>query len=184
VAAGRVVGEPVFGQERHDRVGDGRGGSPGQVMTRALDELEASIRQGPGQPSGGFEGNHGVPGVGEHEHRYPDRRDGALQLAELAQEGTLLGEKGAPQRPPSVARLAPDLPVDVFVRPQRAAPPPGDPSQPGPGHPRRQLPRHLRAQPACARCGEQPVPAGHASRADAREQDHRRYPARCPARRR
>jgi hypothetical protein len=31
------------GQERHDRVGDGIGGSPGQVMTRAVDELQAGI---------------------------------------------------------------------------------------------------------------------------------------------
>lgn len=30
-------------QERHDRVGDGIGGSPGQVMTRAVDELQAGI---------------------------------------------------------------------------------------------------------------------------------------------
>jgi len=29
------------GQERHDRVGDGIGGSHGQVMTRAVDELQA-----------------------------------------------------------------------------------------------------------------------------------------------
>jgi hypothetical protein len=27
------------GQERYDRVSDGIGGSPGQVMTRAVDEL-------------------------------------------------------------------------------------------------------------------------------------------------
>ena len=31
------------GQERGHRVGDGIGGSPGQVMTRALDELQAGI---------------------------------------------------------------------------------------------------------------------------------------------
>jgi hypothetical protein len=30
-------------QERHDRLGDGIGGSPGQVMTRAVDELQAGI---------------------------------------------------------------------------------------------------------------------------------------------
>jgi len=30
-------------QERRDRVGDGIGGSPGQVMTRAVDELQAGI---------------------------------------------------------------------------------------------------------------------------------------------
>jgi hypothetical protein len=31
------------GQERSHRVGDGIGGSPGQVMTRAADELQAGI---------------------------------------------------------------------------------------------------------------------------------------------
>ena len=72
------------GQERRDRVGDNRGGSPGQVMTRALDELQASIWQSPGQQARGFEGNHGVFGIGEHEHRCPDRRDGVLELAEFA----------------------------------------------------------------------------------------------------
>ena len=96
-------------------------------MTRALDKLEVSIRQGPSQPAGGFEGNHGVLGVGEHQNRRPDRRDGALQLVELAQQGALLGQECAPQRAVSVARMAPDLPVDVLVRTQRAAPPPGDP---------------------------------------------------------
>jgi hypothetical protein len=30
-------------QERRDRVGDGIGGSPGQVMTRAVDESQAGI---------------------------------------------------------------------------------------------------------------------------------------------
>jgi hypothetical protein len=30
-------------QERHHRVGDGIGGTPGQVMTRAVDELQAGI---------------------------------------------------------------------------------------------------------------------------------------------
>ena len=153
-------------------------------MTRALHELEVSIRQGAGQQAGGFEGNHGVFGVGEHEHRRPDRRDGALQLVELAQQRALLGQEGAPERPVSVARIAPDLPVDVLVRPQRAAPPAGDPSQPGPRQPGRQPPRHLRAQRACAGCGEQPVPAGHAPRADARKQDHRLHPAGRQARRR
>jgi len=42
------VGDLGRGQERHDRIGDNRGGSPGQVMTRALDKLQASIRQGAG----------------------------------------------------------------------------------------------------------------------------------------
>ena len=65
-------------------------------MTRALDELQASIRQGAGQSAGGFEGNHGVLGVGKHENRRPDRRDSMLQLAEFAQQGALLGQEGAP----------------------------------------------------------------------------------------
>jgi hypothetical protein len=44
-AACLIPGGSLFcgGQERHDRVGDGIGGSPGQVMTRALDELQAGI---------------------------------------------------------------------------------------------------------------------------------------------
>ena len=96
-------------------------------MTRALDKLEVSIRQGPSQAAGGFEGNHGVLGVGEHQNRRPDRRDGALQLVELAQQGALLGQECAPEWVAPVACMAPELPVDVLVRPQRAAPPPGDP---------------------------------------------------------
>src|SRR5690242_4226683 len=96
-------------------------------MTRSLDKLEVSIWQGPGQAAGGFEGNHGVLGVGEHQNRRPDRRDGALQLVELAQHGALLGQERAPERVASAAWMAPDLPVDVLVRPQRAAPPPDDP---------------------------------------------------------
>jgi hypothetical protein len=125
-----VIGDVVdlgCGEERHDRIGDNRGGSPGQVMTRALDKLQASIRQSAGQQARGFEGNHGVFGVSEHEHRCPDRRDGVLQLAEFAQQGALLDQEGVPQRAVSVARMAPDLPVDVLVRTQRAAPPTGDP---------------------------------------------------------
>ena len=101
-------------------------------MTRALDELQANIRQGAGQQARGFEGNHGVLGVSEHEHRCPDRRDSLLQLVEFAQQGALLGQEGAPQRAVSVARMAPDLPVDVLVWSQRAAPPTSDPGQPGP----------------------------------------------------
>src|SRR5260370_4945175 len=41
-------------QERHDRVGDGIGGAPGQVMTRAVDELQAGIWEGAGGPAGGI----------------------------------------------------------------------------------------------------------------------------------
>src|SRR5580704_9194085 len=57
-------------------------------MTRALDKLEVSIRPGPSQVAGGFEGNHGVLRVGENQNRRPDRRNGVLQLVELAQPGT------------------------------------------------------------------------------------------------
>ena len=96
-------------------------------MARVLDKLEVSIRQGPSQPAGGFEGNHGVLRVGEHQNRRPDRRDGALQFVELAQHGALLGQECAPEGVASVAGMAPDLPVDVLVRPQRATPLPGDP---------------------------------------------------------
>ena len=122
-----IVGDQGRGQERHDRIGDDRGGSAGQVMTGALDKLKASIRQGPSQAAGGLEGNHGVLGVGEDQDRRLDRRDGALQLVELAQHGALLGQECAPEGVASVACMPPDLPVDVLVRPQRAAPPPGDP---------------------------------------------------------
>jgi hypothetical protein len=84
------------GQGRHDGIRDGVRGSPGQVVACSLDELEASIRQGAYQPAGGFEGNDGVPGVGEHENRHPDRRKGVLQLVELAQQGTLFGQESSP----------------------------------------------------------------------------------------
>jgi hypothetical protein len=99
VAAGwaiGTVGDFDRGQEGRDRIGDDRGGSPGQVMTSALDELQASIRQGACQPAGGFEGNHGVPGVGEQENRRPDRLKSVLKLAELAQQGALFGQEGPP----------------------------------------------------------------------------------------
>ena len=134
-------------------------------MTRARDELQASIRQRAYEAAGGIDGNHGVLRVGEDENRRLDRRDSALQFAKLAQQGALLGEEGAPQRALSAARVAPDLPVDVLVRTQRAAAPPGDPGEPGTGDPWRQPPRRQRAQLPCAGCGEQPVPAGQAPRA-------------------
>jgi hypothetical protein len=44
-------------QERDYRAGDGIRGSPGQVMTGALDELQAGIGQGAGDPAGGIDGN-------------------------------------------------------------------------------------------------------------------------------
>jgi hypothetical protein len=44
-------------QECHDRIGDGIGGAPGQVMTGAFDQPQAGIRQGAGEPAGGIEGN-------------------------------------------------------------------------------------------------------------------------------
>ena len=75
-------------------------------MIRALDKLEVSIRQGPSQAAGGFEGNHGVLGVGEHQNRRPDRRDGALQLVELAQQGALLCQECTPERVASPAARA------------------------------------------------------------------------------
>jgi hypothetical protein len=85
-------------------------------MTGALDELQAGIGQGAGEPAGGVDGNQGVPGVGEQEDRRLERGDGALELAELAQQGALLGQEGAPQRAVSATRMAPDLPVDMLVR--------------------------------------------------------------------
>jgi hypothetical protein len=51
---------------------------PGQVMTGALDELQAGIGQGAGDPAGGIDGNQGVPGVGEQEDRHLDRGDGVM----------------------------------------------------------------------------------------------------------
>ena len=98
------------GQERHDRIGDDRGGSAGQVMTGALDKLEVSIRQGPSQAAGGLEGNHGVLGVGEHQNRRLYRRDGALQLVELAQGARLAADSATPppkECPTSTARAIP-----------------------------------------------------------------------------
>jgi hypothetical protein len=104
------------GQERHYRLGDDLRDSPGQVMTCAFDQLQTSVWQGASEPAGGLDGNEGVLRVGEQEHWRPDRPDGALQLAELARQGALLGEECAPQPPASAARLGPDLPVDVLVR--------------------------------------------------------------------
>jgi len=74
-------------QEGHDRVGDHIRGSPGQVMARALDELEASIGQGRREPPGGRHRNHGVLGIGEQEHRGTDYCDGVFQPGQLAQQG-------------------------------------------------------------------------------------------------
>ena len=42
------------------------------MVTYAVDELQAGIGQGTGEPAGGIDGNQGVPGVGEQEHRRPD----------------------------------------------------------------------------------------------------------------
>ena len=92
----RDISDLGRGQERHDGIRDGVRGSPGQVVARSLDELKASVGQRAGQPSGGFEGNDGVPGVGKHEDRHADRRKSGLQLAELAQQGALLGQERAP----------------------------------------------------------------------------------------
>ncbi len=57
------------GQEGNDCVGDGAGGSPGQVMARAFDELEASVRQGLRQVACGIDWDQCVLRVCEHEHR-------------------------------------------------------------------------------------------------------------------
>jgi hypothetical protein len=125
-------------------------------MTGALDELQAGIGQVTGEPAGGLDGNQGVPGVGEQQDRRLDRGDSVPELAELAEQGALLGQEGAPQRAVPVARVAPDLPVDMLVRAQRAAAPPGgpgEPGEPGPGQPWRQPPRRQRAQLAGAGCG-------------------------------
>jgi len=92
----RDISDLGRGEERHDGIRDRLRGSPGQVVARSLDELEASVRQGAYQPASGFEGNDGVPGVGEHENRHTDRRKSGLQLAELAQQGALFGKEGAP----------------------------------------------------------------------------------------
>ena len=75
-------------------------------MTRAVDELQPGIGQVAGEPADGIEGYQGVPGVSEQQDRRLDRRDGVLELAELAEQGALLGQEGAPQRAVSAARVA------------------------------------------------------------------------------
>ena len=103
-------------QERRYGIGDGIRGAPGQLMTCAWHELQASVWQSAGEPAAGTDGNQGVLRVGEQEHRRLDGRDGALQFAQFVQQGALLGQEGAPQRAVSAARVAPDLPVGVLVR--------------------------------------------------------------------
>jgi hypothetical protein len=64
-------------------------------MTGALDEVQASTRQGACEAAGGIDGNHGVLRVGEDENRRLDGRDNALQLAELAQQGAAISGRRA-----------------------------------------------------------------------------------------
>ncbi len=66
---------------------------------------------------------------------------GTLQLVHLAQQGALFCEERAPERAARAVFLTPDLPVDVLVRPWRAAVPSAGQS-PGTSDPWRQLPRH------------------------------------------
>ncbi len=113
---GRAERAGLAERSSNDCLGDGTGGSPGQVMARAFDELEASVRQGPHQAACGIDGNQGVPRVCEHEHRRFDRGQGTLQLVQLAQQGTLFCEERAPERAAYAVFLTPDLPVDVLVR--------------------------------------------------------------------
>ena len=140
-------------QERRYGIGDGIRSAPGQVMTCAWHELQASVRQGAGEPAAGIDGNQGVMRVGEQEHRRLDGRDDVLQLAQFAQQGALLGQERAPERGVLAARLAPDLPVDVLIWARRAAEPPADPGEPGTGDPWRQPPCHQRAHRPHQRCG-------------------------------
>ena len=42
------------------------------MVTYAVDELQPRVGQGAGEPTGGIDGNQGVPGVGEQEHRRLD----------------------------------------------------------------------------------------------------------------
>ena len=60
--------------ERHYRAGHHSRGAPGQLMTRFPDQLQAGVRERLRQPARGLDGNHGVVGVGEQEHRRPGRR--------------------------------------------------------------------------------------------------------------
>jgi hypothetical protein len=85
-------------QERRYGIGDGIRGAPGQLMTCAWHELQASVWQSAGEPAAGIDGNQGVLRVGEQEHRRLDGRDGVLQLAQFAQQGALLGQERAPER--------------------------------------------------------------------------------------
>src|ERR1700722_13635471 len=115
----------IRGQECGYGLGDGARGAPGQVMTRAVDELEAGARQGLRQQAGRADRHDGVARVSQHQYGRLNRGDGALQLRQVTQERSLLGQEGAPQRAGSATRPGPDLPVDVLVRPWRAAAPPG-----------------------------------------------------------
>jgi len=82
------------------------------------------------------------------------------------------------------AGVGPDLPVDVLLRREGPAVPPGGPGQPGAREAWRQPPRHQRAERPGTRRGQQPVPAVYASRAYAGQQDHRLDPVRGQACRR
>jgi hypothetical protein len=159
-------------QERRYGVGDGARGAPGQVMTCAWHELQASVRQSAGEPAAGIDGNQGVLRVGEQEHRRLDGRDGLLQLTQFAQKGALLGQERAPERGVLAARLAPDLPVDMLVRARRAAAPPADLGQPGTGDPWRQPPD----RPAGV-VGDDMVRTGPASYRARRSQRRTSHPA-------
>src|ERR1022692_2069818 len=92
-------------------------------MAWSLHQLQTGIREGQRQSAGGADGNHGVLWVSEQEHRRPDRRDGEHQLVQLAQQGSLLCQEGAPQRAVLAARMSPDVPVDMLARAKRATAP-------------------------------------------------------------
>jgi len=82
--------------ERHYRAGHHIRGAPGQMMTSSPDQLQAGVRERLRQPARGLDGNDGVVGVGEQQHRRPDRRDSMLQLGQFPQQGALLGQESAP----------------------------------------------------------------------------------------
>jgi hypothetical protein len=152
-------------------------------MPGAFDQEQAGTGQGPRQPGGGGGAHHRVAGISEQQGGGADRWERRHQSVQFTEQGTLLGEKGAPQGAVLAAGAGPDFQVGMPGRAARRPAAPGQLGQPGPGDARGQLPRHPRAERARDGGGQQPVPHVEAARADARQQDHSFHPVRGQARR-